>query len=345
MIGRWLAGAVGALILGAAAHVTIEHTGGYHTPHAILTAAIALGVAAGALTIGAAWSNRRYMIALWIALALICGESFGLLRTAERLVEERDRAQAPVAQVEQRRERLADELDRLHASLATLKSSDRLGAALETQAAVAATVAAKSAERGCASNCRKLLEAQVEAASREVAAARAAMDARRTTIGREIDETKAAIAALPASRAASPLAERLGLEAWVLDVLAAVLGSVGANGLGAALLAFSAHQVAVADAQKGTPRATEADYRHIADFASSCLEEASSGGSPLTEIEESYLRWSRQAGEPALPASLRAEVLRAAFDHLGFPIVEGEGGFFVERVKVAPTALRLIEAA
>jgi hypothetical protein len=44
MIYRGIAILAGVTILAAAAHVTIEHTGGYSTPHAILTMAIAGGV-------------------------------------------------------------------------------------------------------------------------------------------------------------------------------------------------------------------------------------------------------------------------------------------------------------
>ena len=40
---------VGLALLGATAHVTIAHTGGYGTPHSVLTIAIAAGVGIGAL--------------------------------------------------------------------------------------------------------------------------------------------------------------------------------------------------------------------------------------------------------------------------------------------------------
>ena len=42
---------VGLAILGAAAHVNIAYTGGYNTPHAILT----LAVAAGLAVLGGIW--------------------------------------------------------------------------------------------------------------------------------------------------------------------------------------------------------------------------------------------------------------------------------------------------
>ena len=50
-----------------------------------------------------------------------------------------------------------------------------------------------------------------------------------------------ALAALPAVAAASPLAARINVPDWVLDLIRAGLFSVSANGLGAFLLAFASH--------------------------------------------------------------------------------------------------------
>ena len=48
---------VGLALLGATAHITIAHTGGYGTPHSVLTIAVAAGVGIAALCIGAAWAH------------------------------------------------------------------------------------------------------------------------------------------------------------------------------------------------------------------------------------------------------------------------------------------------
>jgi MarR family len=45
---------------------------------------------------------------------------------------------------------------------------------------------------------------------------------------------------VPQQRSAAPLADRLGVQAWAIDLIAALLLSVGANGLAATLIAWSA---------------------------------------------------------------------------------------------------------
>jgi hypothetical protein len=87
---------VGIGLLGATAHVTIHHTGGYSSAHAALTLAIAAGVGVGALCIGAAWAAQRKGLATWLVIAICAGEAFGFLSTAERLVAAREALQAPL---------------------------------------------------------------------------------------------------------------------------------------------------------------------------------------------------------------------------------------------------------
>ncbi len=52
---------------------------------------------------------------------------------------------------------------------------------------------------------------------------------------------KAEVEANPLPASATPLADRLGLPAWALDLIMAGLLSVGANGLAGTLIAYGAH--------------------------------------------------------------------------------------------------------
>src|SRR5262245_36453529 len=96
MIARALAVIIGGLILTAVAHVTIEATGGYGTPHSYLTMAIAAGVAVGSVFSGMAWTEGRHTLAVLLVLAIVAGEAYGFVATAERLIISRENAQAPL---------------------------------------------------------------------------------------------------------------------------------------------------------------------------------------------------------------------------------------------------------
>ena len=97
---RIAAALAGVALLCATAHVTIEQTGGYGTPHALLTMAIAYGIGIGALCIGVAWSGRRKALAGWLVAAILAGEAFELLSVAKKVIvvdaaaREADQAQA-----------------------------------------------------------------------------------------------------------------------------------------------------------------------------------------------------------------------------------------------------------
>jgi hypothetical protein len=102
-------------------------------------------------------------------------------------------------------------------------------------------VVAKSAEKGCAANCSKLLQAQVDATAAEVAAARVEIDTKRAAAEGGLKQARADLVALPLPPSATPLADRLGIRGWTLDLFQAWLASLAANGLACVLLAFAAH--------------------------------------------------------------------------------------------------------
>ena len=189
---------VGLALLGATAHMTIAHTGGYGTPHSVLTIAVAAGVGMGALCIGAAWAARRKAVARWLVAAIVAGEAFGFLMSGERLVTARDAMQAPIYAAQEAFDKARQRVTDAAMSLANAPAtSPRLTAAEMAKAAADAVVVAKSAERGCLENCRKLLQAQVDAAAVEVEQARSQIAAERR---RKDDELTAARAALRRSR-------------------------------------------------------------------------------------------------------------------------------------------------
>ena len=355
MMLRAVSVVVGLGLLIATAHVTIEHTGGYETPHAILTMAIAIGVAVGALAIGSAFGHRRYAVAVCIALSLIAGEAFGLLRTAERLVEAREIAQAPLRLKEQERAKAVQRVERAETTLAGMgETSPRIAAALAAKQVADQAVAESAAKRGCASNCRKLLEAQLVAAGVELKAARAALNAQRNTARIELQTAREALARFPVVRSSTPLADRLGLPSWGLDVLMAVLGSLGANGLGAALLAFGGHSGAVpAKHPQGSKEQAATMFspaipnvrEHTSAYCLERLQPAEGRYTTLRDIHDEYFRWCRAHNHPALASKELGQALADLFKAAGLTVSQVDSQPVVLGVELKAAEPKLIEAA
>jgi hypothetical protein len=253
-MARAIAISVGALILAAVAHVTIQSTGGYGTPHSWVTMAVAIGVAVASVFSGMAWTEGRQTIAVLLILAIVAGEAYGLVATAERLIASREDTQAPLRRLAEDRSRAQRRVDdAVKARAALPSSSSRLERALADKTATDAAVVSKSAERGCVENCRKLLQAQADAAEVEVSRARDDLARSAADADRAIADARRDLEAVPAPRSAAPLADRLGWPAWVLDLVVAALGSIAANGL-ACFLIVSGAQAALLLACYSSPR-------------------------------------------------------------------------------------------
>jgi hypothetical protein len=256
-----LAGVTGLVLLAAAAHMNIEAIGG-NGPQAILMMANAVGVGVGALCIGAAWSFLgRRGLAAGLFLALMAGELFGFLSTAERMIVSREEAQAPLREDQEKHDEAVERVNKAEAAVAALAAppvpSQRLKDALNRTETADAAVIEKSAERNCAKNCRELLQAQADAANREVREARTEMmQARQTAIETAENELNAAREHLkkhPKPPSATPLADRVGVPAWIIDLATSAVGSIAFNGLGCGLIAFGGGAFLSRRPQDGEP--------------------------------------------------------------------------------------------
>jgi hypothetical protein len=237
---------VGAAILFTTAHVSILATGGYGGSHAYIALGVAAGVAVASIAAGRAWGEeRRKGIAIFLVACIATGEVFTLLSTAERLTAAREASQAPLRQAVEARQKLETRVAKAEAAVAALpEASARFQAAMQSKAAADAAVVTKSAERGCAANCRLLLQAQADQNQQEVEAARRDMAEHRTRLEQAVTDARTDLTAFKAPPSASPLADRIGWPAWVLDLVMAALGSIALNGLACALMAFGSHRKA-----------------------------------------------------------------------------------------------------
>lgn len=256
---RIVAAIAGMVLIGSAAHATIIATGGYGHPAALVTMAMALGVAVGAVAIGSAAGHGRIALAVAIAAGLLAGEGYALLGTAERVIVQRDEAQAPLRYAAERHRAAKADLDAALAARPAPPDRSRLTAAEARLATASAAVVAAATDRGCAANCRTLLQAGVDAAEVEVGKARAEIEigerAEAGRLARRIADARTAFEAAPMPPSATPLADRLRIDAWLLDLIAAALLSLGVNGLGGALLALAGHAPKIeakSSARRGT---------------------------------------------------------------------------------------------
>ena len=291
--------------------------------------ALACGLAAGAIAVGSAWGEKRHVLAIMIATALLAGEGYALLLTGERILEQREAKQAPMRAAMASQEHAEDRVKAAEVAMADLATTQRLGQAIGAKRAADLAAVEKAAERGCASNCRVLLEQQVAEASAEVAAARAELATLRQTAEAELSAARTALSLLPAPASASPLADRLGVPGWQIDLAAAVLASVAANGLGAFLLAFAAHgQRGASVPPLERPLAAETASRDaMAEanrFAFDTFRPASDHRLKLADVRVAYRVWCASAElEPLADREIGA-ALSSLFDRVGL-YREGSG--------------------
>ena len=313
------AGLVGLGIIGCVAHGAVLAAGGYGATSAPMLVALACGLAIGSIAIGVAWRERRLVNALLIAGALVAGEAYALLLTAERTLDAREAKQAPLRVAQSERLKAQERITAAQRSLTDTSTSVRLSRALAAKAAADAAVVEKAAHRDCASNCRVLLEQQVTTAAAEVEAARAELTKFRDSAVAELGSARASLAALPPALSASPLADRLGVEGWKVDLAAAALSSVALNGLGSFLLAFAAHgrrevtidlkPIAV---QSERSAAAEADM-----FARSVFRPMPGGRISIVEMRAAYDAWARARGLEPLPTREIGAALAELFARVG----------------------------
>lgn len=232
----------GTVLLMGAAHIVITHTGGYQGGENFLPMLMAVG--GGIVTVAAviAWHNGKRGMAAVAFVFLFCAEMSGLLNTSERLLAQREAAQAPLMAATKAFKTAADRVKAAErAALSPPATSPRLTAAVAAKAAADAAVVSKSAEMGCRNNCAQLLQAQANNAADEVRAARADLDTANTGLESELQSARRAFESMTPPASATPMQDRTGVPQWIIDILSAWLGSLAVNGLGCSLIALGAH--------------------------------------------------------------------------------------------------------
>lgn len=282
----------GIILVGASAHALIVSQGGYEQTSAVTTLALAAGIIVGSICIG---TNAQRGLAWGIALAMLAGEGYALVGTADRIVTMREVQQAPLRE----------------ATARNAAARTRLETAEKAHKAAVDAARDKAAEKGCKQNCAALLQSAIDAAAREVTDARTALsDA-------------------PAPASPSPLADRLGIQPWALDLIVAALLSIGLNGLAAVLIAYGAHSPRPAERKPDRPTNT------ITGFLLDRIERAPKSRVEVAALYSAYGEWCRSKGVSALPVATFADALVPVLEGAGIKRrAQGEDVFLVD-VKLA----------
>lgn len=209
VIRRGLAMIVGASILAASSYAVIVK-GNLDFAHALLICAMTAGLFAGAVSVGAVLVQKRYTLACVLIGALVCGELFAVVTSGERIVAERAADQARVEILK---------AAHVYAETELVKSQASHNEAVREKMRQAALP-------GCKDRCVALLDSAEAAAKADLAFALQRYESNPDP-----------------KTSASPLADRLGVPAWSVDLTIAALLSIGANCLAACLIGFAAHGV------------------------------------------------------------------------------------------------------
>lgn len=329
---RLMFGLVGCGIIGATAYVTVMAHGGWDAPQAQLTIAVACGVAVASIAFGIAIASRQWGFVLAFAVALLAGEAAGMLTTGERVLAGRDAAAESIRLATIKREQAQRRLD--DALAVHIITTPRLDAAQKAKEMADAAVASEASKKGCASNCRALLNKAVDDAIAELGAARAEMEDQQRAAARQVEAARLALDALPAPKSETLLADKLHMSGATLDLLLAALTSLGANGLGATLLAFGVHsghhrerhlekhaartlepvsaliarlpmptvQDVVSTDRKPALALPATPDQHVAKFGLDTMKPAKSGRIAFNDLHAAYLDWCAAKQLPPLPA-------------------------------------------
>jgi hypothetical protein len=356
---RWVYIGAGLLALSSSCYMAVMASGGLSSQSAPGLIAMAVVLAVGAASIGHALAGGHTGIAIVIGLGMLAGEGGAMLQTAQRVTAAREAMRVPIAAIAVKRQSAIDDLAKAEAAKPTPVDHTRVDAAELAKSEAEKAVRDKSAEPGCRQNCRLLLQSAVDAAQREVEAARADLarqDADESAaVTKRLETARSVVGALPPPQSATPLADYTGVPEWIYDVVEALTLSFAINLPASALVALGVkmglprrqtnkvpvHETAT---EKTTPQA-EAQGASV-DFGPS-------GRNPATEadrfglarlrpdpdarltpgdLRSGYIEWCEQRGVDPLPIQEIAPALGKMFRKAGIAIVDGAAvGVTIER--------------
>ena len=199
---RGLAILIGLGAIAAVTYGTVEATGGIGTDTAPLY--IALGALQAAIALSFAVIHSRIVAALAILVLMAC-ETATFIGTADLQLAGIEMRAAPIHEAVAKRKAAAD-------WLARLERDDRVERTERALEGAQADAREKSTAKDCGKNCLAILAKTVDDA-------RAAAADAQSSLQLEKRQARAALGAAPIPASASPLADRLGVQASTLELL------------------------------------------------------------------------------------------------------------------------------
>ena len=260
----------------------------------------------------------RPALAFALFLALLAGEAYGFLATASWYVANIEAQAAPIHDAEGRHAAAKARLD-------AAVHSDAVQRAIDVQTAHSSEAMARSAEKTCNAVCKATI---ADTARTD----QAGVNAARESMRREIDSARAALANAPLPSSASPLADRLGVQPWELDLLGAGLRSFACTVLAGGLLAFAAHP-------RNEPPMPKADDvsapKKVARFMVDRLEAAPRSRVESADLYSAFCEWCEVNDVRALPAPQVADALVPVLNEVGIRRKMAGGDVFLCDVRLA----------
>ena len=345
---RWVYIGAGLLGLSASCYMAVMASGGIQSGSAPALIAMAVILAVGAAAVGTALAGGHTGIAVVIGLGMLAGECGAMIQTAQRVTAAREASRAPMVALELKRKAALDELAKAQAAEPQPVNHARLDAAETAKADAEKAVRERSAEAGCRENCRLLLQSAVDAAQREVEAARediARKDADQSAaITKRIEIAKAIVAALPEPQSATPLADYTGVPEWLFDVLEALTLSFSINLPASALIALGVKmgrkqpvEVAQREKEVPPPKATtnwkplllpsKPKPRNPDDeaelFGMAMVRPGNGCRLSPSDLRAAYVDWCQNTDKEPLPIAEIAPALGKLFRNAGIEIQDG----------------------
>ena len=221
---RGLAILIGLGAIAAVTYGTVEATGGIGNDAAPLYIALGALQAAIALSFSVIHSRAAAMLAM---VVLVACEAASFIGTADLQLAGIEQRAAPLHDAEAKRKAADDWVARLDAD-------DRIERAERALQNAQADAREKSTAKDCGKNCLAILDKTVDDA-------RAAAADAQSSLQLEKRQARAALAAAPIPASASPLADRLGVQASTLDLLFVGLRGFAVAAGAAIVLAIGAH--------------------------------------------------------------------------------------------------------
>jgi len=268
------------------------------------------------LVVARCWGHGRRGLALLMGVALVGMEAHNVWTLIEHNMTARETVRLAGEAMLSTREAAQRRLDNAERALSAIGPSPRLQLALAAKAEADQAAVERSAQRGCASNCRQILQQQVESAHAEVLAARAEISERRRIAEDEVAAARAAIAALPApTTSGTAMAGAFGYSGTSVDIASSLLFALPINIGSIALLMFVGHgrgHVPMAPGRRATRQAIRPED-HGREFFGSAMTVRPRARTALDAVEQSYREWCVEVGVEPLSADEIGRQLTAEF--------------------------------